>query len=129
MKKVVIVGGGIAGLTAGIYAQKAGFSSEIYEKNPIAGGQCMGWNRGEYHIDNCIHWLTGSKKGTELRNLWEEIGALEEDTEFVKLDSFYAYEKDGKRLTMWRDLDRTEAEMLEIAPEDEEEIQDRKSVV
>lgn len=122
MKKVVIVGGGIAGLAAGIYAQKAGFSSEIYEKNPIAGGQCMGWNRGEYHIDNCIHWLTGSKKGTELRNLWEEIGALEEDTEFVELDSFYAYEKDGKRITMWRDLDRTEAEMLEIAPEDEEEI-------
>ena len=32
MKKVVIIGGGISGLTAGIYLQKAGFSTEIYEK-------------------------------------------------------------------------------------------------
>lgn len=32
MKKVVIVGGGIAGLTAGIYLQQAGFETEIYEK-------------------------------------------------------------------------------------------------
>lgn len=38
MKKTVIVGGGIAGLTAGVYAQLNGFKSEIYEKNPVAGG-------------------------------------------------------------------------------------------
>ena len=29
-QKVVIIGGGIAGLSAGIYAQKAGFESVIY---------------------------------------------------------------------------------------------------
>ena len=32
-KKVIVVGGGIAGLSAGIYALKAGFDAEIYEKN------------------------------------------------------------------------------------------------
>ena len=32
-KKIIIIGGGISGLTAGIYAQKAGFSSEIYERH------------------------------------------------------------------------------------------------
>ena len=44
-KKIVIVGGGIAGLSAGIYGKLAGYDVDIYEKNPIAGGQCMGWNR------------------------------------------------------------------------------------
>ena len=39
MKKVVIVGGGIAGMTAGILLQKAGFTTEIFEKNAVPGGQ------------------------------------------------------------------------------------------
>ena len=53
-EKVVIIGGGVAGLTAGIYARMAGFEAEIYEKNSIPGGECVGWNRKGYHIDNCI---------------------------------------------------------------------------
>ena len=32
-KKIIIIGGGIAGLSAGIYALKAGYDAEIYEKN------------------------------------------------------------------------------------------------
>ena len=65
-KKVIVVGGGIAGLSAGIYALKAGFDAEIYEKNPVAGGECMGWNRQGYHIDNCIH-----SPGLSLKGPWE----------------------------------------------------------
>ena len=46
MKKVVIIGAGISGLTAGIYLQKAGIPTEIYEKNQIPGGQCTA-HRGQ----------------------------------------------------------------------------------
>ena len=53
MKKVVIIGGGIAGMTAGVLLQKAGFATEIYEKNALPGGQCTGWKREGYFIDNC----------------------------------------------------------------------------
>lgn len=55
MKKVVIIGGGVSGLSAGIYAQQKGYQTEIYEKNQMLGGECTGWNRQGYHIDNCIH--------------------------------------------------------------------------
>ena len=58
MKKIVIIGGGIAGMTAGVLLQKEGFTTEIYEKNVLPGGQCTGWKREGYFIDNCIHWLT-----------------------------------------------------------------------
>ncbi|NLG02797.1 MAG: NAD(P)-binding protein [Clostridia bacterium] len=37
-KKIIIIGGGVSGLTAGVYAQKLGFDSVIYEKHKIAGG-------------------------------------------------------------------------------------------
>ena len=36
-KKIVSVGGGVAGLSAGIYGRLAGYEVEIYEKNAVAG--------------------------------------------------------------------------------------------
>ncbi len=122
MKKIVIIGGGIAGLSAGIYAQLCGFASEIYEKNSVAGGQCMGWDRKGHHIDNCIHWLTGTKKGTELYKLWETVGALGDDIPMADKNSFCTSTLDGKSATLWKDLNRTEQELLKIAPEDTDEI-------
>lgn len=121
-KKIIIIGGGIAGLSAGIYAQNAGFETHIYEKNAVAGGECMGWNRRGHHIDNCIHWLTGTKPGTSLRKVWEDLGALSPDTEFAAGDKFYTFSHEGKSATLWKDLDRTEREFLELAPEDADEI-------
>lgn len=82
----------------------------------------MGWNRKGCHIDNCIHWLTGTKKGTALRKVWETVGALDEHTEFVEGDSFYTSIKGDWQVTLWKDLERTEAELLALSPEDETEI-------
>lgn len=70
--KIVIVGAGVSGLSAGIFALKAGYEVEIYEKNNVAGGCCSSWKRGDFTIDNCIHWLTGTKKGTPQYNVWKE---------------------------------------------------------
>lgn len=123
MKKIIIIGGGIAGLSAGIYARKAGFEAVIYEKNAIAGGQCIGWNRQGHHIDNCIHWLTGTKEGTSLHNIWKEVGALTADTEYVQGDKFYESRLGSETVILWKDLDRTEKELLAFSPEDTEEIQ------
>ena len=121
-KKVVIIGGGISGLTAGVYARLAGFEAEIYEKNAMPGGECIGWNRKGYHIDNCIHWLTGTRKDTELYNVWKTVGALSDDTEYAALDAFYSSTKDGRKATLWCDLKRTEKELTLLSPEDETQI-------
>lgn len=121
-EKVVIIGGGIAGLSAGVYALLAGFDAVIYEKNAIPGGECIGWNRNGYHIDNCIHWLTGTRKDTALYDVWKTVGALSDDMEYAKVDSFYTATHNGQSVTLWKDLKRTEAELIQAAPEDEEEI-------
>ena len=121
-EKVVIIGGGIAGLTAGIYALMAGFEAEIYEKNAIPGGECIGWNRKGYHIDNCIHWLTGTKKGTEMYEVWEKTGALSDEIKCAKIDAFYTSTYNGQSVTLWNDLQKTQRELIAASPEDEEEI-------
>ena len=122
MKKVVIIGGGIAGMTAGVLLQKAGFRTEIYEKNACPGGQCTGWKREDYFIDNCIHWLTGTRPGSALHELWKEIGALGDDVELYKKEMFFSSKLGDETLTFWRDKERTRREMLALSPEDEKEI-------
>lgn len=122
MKKVIIIGGGISGLTAGIYAQQNGFETEIYEKNPMIGGECTGWNRQGYHIDNCLHWLTGCRPDDDLNRIWKNIGALADDTELYHEPYFYMIEMDGRALHFWRDLEKARAEFLALAPEDSKEI-------
>lgn len=122
MKKVIIIGAGIAGLSAGIYLQKAGFETEIYEKNSVAGGECCGWKRDGYTIDNCIHWLTGTKKDQDVYNMWSTLGALGDEIECYESPRF-ARATDGKNtVTLWRDAERTRKELTELSPEDKTEI-------
>lgn len=122
MKKIIIIGGGIAGLTAGIYAQKSGFDSVIYEKHTIAGGECTGWNRKGFHIDGCIHWLTGTNEGTGVNKIWHETGGLD-NTEIFQADNFLTLEYQDSKIILYRDKDKLKKHLLELSPEDKQEIE------
>lgn len=125
MKKVVIIGGGIAGLTAGIFAQKNGFKSIILEKHHTLGGECTGWDRQGYHIDGCIHWLIGTREGTPMNHLWRTVGALGDDVGIHHHESFLTYEHgDGQQVHLYRDLNRLQESWLDISPEDGDRIGD-----
>lgn len=121
-QKVVIIGGGIAGLSAGIYAQKAGFDSTVYEKHTIPGGQCTGWMRDGHYIDNCICWMTCAKEGYSLWDMWKDSGICAPGVEIHQHQEFYRSELNGQTIHLWADLKRAEKEMLELSPEDEKEI-------
>ncbi len=122
MKKIVIIGGGVSGLSAGIHAQLQGYQTEIYEKNAVPGGECTAWERQGYLIDNCIHWLTGCRETDELHSLWETLGVLGENVPLYHDPYFYMLEMDGKQLHFWRNLEKTRTEFLAVAPEDEAEL-------
>jgi phytoene desaturase len=127
-KRILITGGGVGGLVTGIFAQKAGFDSVIYEKNAYAGGECTGWDRNGYHIDGCIHWLAGTGEGRELNRLWKETGALE-NVEIYQPDSLITVFGRENTFTFWRDRQRLRAHLLEIAPEDGHMIEEMLRVV
>jgi phytoene dehydrogenase-like protein len=121
LNKIVIIGGGVAGLSAGIFAQKNGFESMILEKHHTLGGECTGWDRQGYHIDGCIHWLVGTKKGTPIHDLWTAVGALD-GVEIYDPESFLTFEHDGATVHLYRDLDRLKSSWLELSPQDEDSI-------
>lgn len=123
MKKIVIIGGGISGLSAGIFAQRNGFESTILEKHHTLGGECTGWNRKGYHIDGCIHWLVGTKEGTQIHDLWTTVGALD-GVEIYHPESFMAVEHDGVTVQFYKNLDRLKLSWLEISPKDKDVIEE-----
>ncbi len=122
MGKIVIIGGGVSGLAAGIYAQMSGLDSEIYEGHSVIGGQCTSWTRKGYHIDNCVHWMTGTSPKKEIYQVWKDVGVVGEGQKMIKYDYFLQVDIDGVKCHVWRDLNKLESELLAIAPEDEKEI-------
>ena len=121
-KKIIIIGAGISGLSAGIYALQSGFDVTILEKNPIVGGLCTGWYRQGRHIDGCIHWLTGTKENTILNDMWKNVGAFKDQNDLIYLPSWGTFDYNGTKVTMWRDLNRAEKEWCEISPVDTKRI-------
>lgn len=121
MAKILIIGGGVSGLSAGIYAQMNGHHAVVCERHCVAGGNLTGWDRGEYHMDNCIHWLTGTNRATKTYKMWEELGVLG-SVEIFQGESLYTCEYQGTTLSLYHDLHRIEQEMLAISPVDKKEI-------
>ena len=121
MANIIIIGGGVAGLSAGIYAQLNGHHATIYERHFKAGGNLTAWERGGYHIDNCIHWLTGTNPVTKLYKMWTDLGALG-NVPVYQAESFFTFEKDGYTLSLGQSIDKLGEDMLAISPNDRKEI-------
>lgn len=120
--KSVVIGGGVSGLAAGIYARKCGFECELHEKNPNLGGMCSYWMRKGYLLDNCVHWLTGTNPSTDMYSVWEELGVLGQGVDIVQHESFLQLSHEGQTLAVWRDAERLRRDMKAISPEDSKAI-------
>lgn len=122
-KKIVIIGAGISGLSAGCYARMNGYEAEIYEMHSKPGGLCTSWKRKGYTIDGCIHWLTGSDQGDSFYKLWEEVGAVQ-GKRMINHDVFYRFsDLRGRTFTVYSNVDKLEAHMMDLSPVDSEAIE------
>ncbi len=121
-KSMIVIGAGIAGLSAGVYACLNGYRTHIFEMHTLPGGLMTAWKRKGFTVEGCIHWLTGSAPGSSLYPLWEEIGLIQ-DRQILDLEEFLHYEsKSHGKLILYANLDRFQEHLLTLAPEDEKEI-------
>ncbi|MBN1813479.1 MAG: NAD(P)/FAD-dependent oxidoreductase [Anaerolineae bacterium] len=117
-KSIIIIGAGIAGLSAGCYGQMNGYETQIFELHDKPGGLCTAWGRKGYTFDGCIHWLVGTRPGSSMNHVWQELGALR-GKEIVDHEEFARVElEDGKAFIIYTDIDRLAQHMRELAPAD-----------
>jgi phytoene dehydrogenase-like protein len=116
-ESIIIIGAGLAGLSAGCYAQMNGYKTQIFEMHDIPGGLCTSWRRKGYIFDGCIHYMLGSRSGVYHR-FYEELGAVQgrrmvDHEELLRVEG-----SGGKVWTLYTDLDRVEQHMKELSPTD-----------
>lgn len=116
-KKIIIIGAGISGLSAGCYGQMNGYETEIFEMQGTPGGLCTSWNRNGYLIDGCIEWLIGLSPDDFIYDFWKELGVFD-GMEFVHHDYMMQVEGMGKKLVLYSDADKLEKHLLELSPDD-----------
>jgi len=122
-KSIIIIGAGIAGLSAGCYGQMNGYQTQIFELHDKPGGLCTSWKRKEYTIDGCLHWLVGSAPGNSFYRIWQELGAVQ-GRRMIDHEEFITVEGDeGKVFVVYTDVDRLESHMKELAPQDKKVIE------
>jgi len=113
---VIIVGAGIAGLSAGCYARMNGYRATIFEMHNIPGGLCTAWTRKGYSWDISMHMLAGSKSGP-LYRMWSELGAVQK-RKFVYHTELGRVEDGEQCVAFCTDSQRFEEQLLAISPAD-----------
>ena len=123
---MIIVGGGIAGISTGCYARMNGYKTTIFEMHTIPGGLCTAWKRKGYTFDISMHMLTGSKTGP-LHTMWQELGVVQ-NQEFYYHDEIVRIESGEKSLDVCTDPVRLKQQMIALSPEDSRLIEELVSL-
>ena len=76
MSKVIVVGGGIAGLTAAWRLQCAGHQIEVLEREAAAGGRMRCERRGGFLVDSGAQFIFSGYK--DLHALASEVGLADQ---------------------------------------------------
>jgi phytoene dehydrogenase-like protein len=124
MRSLAIIGAGIAGLSAGIYARRNGYETTIYESHYLPGGLCTAWKRRGFTFEGCMHYvgLVGSSPEHAYYQQWKELGAVPHTT-MIHHDTLHTFrDRSGRTLNLYADADRLEEELLSLSPADAKEI-------
>ncbi len=118
-KSIIIIGAGMGGLAAGIYAQANGYDTRIFEMHTLPGGQCCAWKRKGYTFDGCIHHLFGCSPHTRLNGLWRELGVMPREQVSTQ-ECVSVLSAQGTLFRDYWELDVLESHLKELSPADAE---------
>ncbi len=96
---LIIVGAGPAGLTAAIYALRAGLHTLLLEKNFVSGGQTA----STYEVDNYpgLPGISGAEFGQKIRSHADQLGLVSERVNVKEIH----VEEDGTKVIRTRKKD------------------------
>jgi phytoene dehydrogenase-like protein len=127
-KSIIIIGAGMGGLAAGVYARMNGYKTRIFEMHAVPGGQCAAWKRRGYTFDACIHHLMGCSPFSKINILWKELGAMPRELIYTK-ECVSVASAEGKIFNDYYDPDLLEKHLKELAPGDAPVIDEYVSAI
>ena len=115
MKKVLIVGTGLGGLTAALRLAKKGYSVEMVEKYKQPGGRLNQLKKDGFTFDMAPTFFSMSYEFKE----FVKSTNIEMPFEFVELDPLYAVHFTGRKkpFIIYKDLKKLAKEFEEFEPD------------
>jgi squalene-associated FAD-dependent desaturase len=95
MADVIVIGGGLAGLSAAAALAGAGHAVRLFESRPFLGGRATSYEAGDETIDNCQHILL--RCCVNLIDFYKRLG-VEQDIRWY--DEYVFIEPGGRRSVM-----------------------------
>ncbi len=118
---VIVIGGGLSGLTAASLVAKRGLRVAVVEKSTNPGGACGVFRRGDVTFDNGAAMLYGfGEQGFNAHRF--VFNCLEQSIEVVKHDLLYCVHFKGRRIRFWPDVERFAQELSAVFPAESENI-------
>src|SRR6202044_1522676 len=95
-QSVLVIGGGLAGLSSAVALAEAGLQVRLLEKRPHLGGRATSYTLPDgSEVDNCQHVTLGCC--TNLANFYARVGASGKIRFYRRL---YFADRNGRRSTM-----------------------------
>lgn len=117
----IIIGGGLAGLTAASLLAKRGLQVAVVEKAYNPGGTCGIFRRGEVTFDQGAAMLYGfGENGFNAHRF--VFNCLEEPIDVLRHDLLYCVNFQGKRIRFWPNVAQFAQELSQVFPGESDNI-------
>ena len=118
---VIIIGGGLSGLTAGSLLAKRNLKIAVIDKSFSPGGSCGAFKRGNVIFDQGAAMLYGfGESGFNAHRF--VFSCLEEPIDIIRHDILYCVNFKGKRVPFWRDVGQFSDELSMLFPSENDNI-------
>ncbi|MBU1659077.1 NAD(P)/FAD-dependent oxidoreductase [bacterium] len=129
MKKIVVIGAGLGGLTAGALLSKKGFQVTVLEQHNIVGGCATTFKRkGGFVCEVGLHEMDGLYTDKVKNEIFKELGVYE-NIEFVKPNEFFRVKTDTVDFIMPDNIQGAKISLKNKYPECEKSIDNYFSLI
>ncbi|MFD2724672.1 phytoene desaturase family protein [Hyunsoonleella rubra] len=117
----VIIGGGLAGLTAGATLSKFGKKVLLLEQHHKPGGCATTFKRGDFIIEVGLHEMSGLTENGTIKNLFKML-EVDKHVEFQRVPEFYAVVSEKENFVLPHGYETATKALIDKYPEDEKGI-------
>jgi len=118
MQDVIIVGGGLGGLTAGALLSKSGKKVSLIEQHNVVGGYATTFKRKNFKVEVGLHEMDGLHKTDQKRKIFEELDVFK-NVEFIKVPEFYKFKKDDLNISIPNDVNKAKEILIQNFPKEQ----------
>ncbi|MBT8219938.1 MAG: FAD-dependent oxidoreductase, partial [Bacteroidia bacterium] len=117
----IVIGGGLAGLTAGATLSKFGKKVLLLEQHHKPGGCATTFKRGDYIVEVGLHEMSGLAENGAIRDLFKML-EVDKHVQLEKVPEFYAVLSDDGDFVFPHGFETATKALVNRYPEDEKGI-------